>query len=161
LQPNAHTTAVHQWNFAVQQQIGKDLVVSATYAGSETSHLWTSYQLNPAVYIPGNCVAGQYGLSATGPCSTNANNNAPRIFTPYPGGNLIANMDQYDDGGTASYNGLILAVQKRLSKGFSLNGNYTWSHCIGDLAVGNSTGNAGNGLVDPNNRRGDRSNCVS
>ena len=161
LQPNSHTTAVHQWNFALQRQFGKDLVVSATYAGSETEHLWVSYQLNPAVFVPGNCTAGQFGLAAAGPCSTNTNNNARRVFNSYPGGNLIANMDQYDDGGTASYNGLILAVQKRMSRGVSVNANYTWSHCVGDLAVGNSTGNAGNGLVNPNSRSQDRSNCVS
>ena len=43
----------------------------------------------------------------------------------------------------------------------SFNANYTWSHRIGDLAVGNSTGNAGDGLVIPTNRRQDRSNCIS
>src|SRR6202035_1758456 len=66
-----------------------------------------------------------------------------------------------DDGGTASYNGMILSVQKRLSKGLSISANYTWSHCIGDLGVANSTGNSGGGLLIPNNRRYDRSNCQS
>jgi hypothetical protein len=163
LQPNLKTTAVHQWNFAVQRQLGKDWVASITYAGSETEHLWVTYQLNPGQFIPGNCVAGQYGLSAPGPCSNNTNTNARRLFSVnnYPNANLIANIDQYDDGGTSSYNGLILALQKRISRGVSIGANYTWSHCIGDLAVGNSTGNAGNGLVIPTNRRQDRSNCIS
>jgi hypothetical protein len=66
-----------------------------------------------------------------------------------------------DDGGTSTYNGLVLALQKRLSKGFLMQTNYTWSHCIGDLSIGNSTGNAGAGLLDPKNRRLDRSNCQS
>jgi hypothetical protein len=85
------------------------------------------------------------------------------VFTVnnYPQANLIANMDQYDDGGTSSYNGMILALRRRLSQGVSMSANYTWSHCIGDLAVGNSTGNAGAGLVIPTNRRQDRSNCIS
>jgi hypothetical protein len=165
LQPRAHTTGVHQWNLALQRGFGRnqDWVASATYAGSETQHLWVSYQLNPGVFIPGNCAAGQYGLAAAGPCSNNTNTNSRRLFTinNYPGAGLVQNMDQYEDGGTSSYNGLILALQKRMSRGFSVNANYTWSHCIGDLAVGNSTGNAGNGLVNPANRRGDRSNCIS
>ena len=165
LQPNSHTTQVHQWNFAVQRGFGvrQDWVASATYAGSETAHLWVSYQLNPAIYVPGNCVPGQYGLTAPGPCTTNTNTNSRRVFTVnnYPQANLIANMDQYDDGGTSSYNGMILALQRRLSQGVSISANYTWSHCIGDLAVGNSTGNAGAGLVIPTNRRQDRSNCIS
>jgi len=66
-----------------------------------------------------------------------------------------------DSGGTSSYNGMILAIQKRLSKGLSTSANYTWSHCIGDLTWGNSTGNAGGGYLMPNNRRYDRANCSS
>jgi hypothetical protein len=52
-------------------------------------------------------------------------------------------------------------VSKQLSKGVSANANYTWSHCVGDLTVGNSTGGAGAGLVNPNSRRYDRGNCQS
>jgi len=70
-------------------------------------------------------------------------------------------MDQLDDGGTASYHGLNLALEKRLSRGVSASANYTWSHCIGDLTDGNSVGSAGGGLVIPTNRRQDRSNCIS
>src|SRR5215469_7773034 len=70
-------------------------------------------------------------------------------------------MDQFDDGGTASYHALILGLEKRLSRGVSASTNYTWSHCMGDPPVGNSPGGAGVGLVDPTNRRQDRSNCVS
>ncbi len=158
LQPNLHTTAVHQWNLGVQRQFGQDWVASATYAGSETEHLWVSYQLNPGQIVP--CPGG----AAITTCNTLANTNSRRLFSvnKYPGANLIANMDQYDDGGTASYNGLILALQKRMSRGFSVSANYTWSHCIGDFGIGNSTGNAGaNALVIPTNRRQDRSNCLS
>jgi hypothetical protein len=70
-------------------------------------------------------------------------------------------VDSFDSGATSSYNGLILAVAKRLSRGFLMNANYTWSHCIGDLSIGDSTGNAGQGLAIPNNRAYDRSNCQS
>jgi hypothetical protein len=157
MQPNLRTTGVHQWNVAVQRQFGSNWVASVTYAGSETQHLWVSYQLNPAVIVP--CPGG----AALTSCNSTNNTNARRVFTVnnYPSNSLIANMDQYDDGGTSNYQGLILALQKRLSHGISMNANYTWSHCIGDLAIGNSTGNAGSGLVIPNNRKQDRSNCLS
>ena len=162
-QPNLKTTEVHQWNFVIQRQFGNDWVASATYTGSESEHLLASYQVNPGVYIPGTCSAGQYGLTVAGPCSTSANTNQRRLFTinNYPGANKYADIDVLDSGGTSSYNGLILAIQKRLSKGLQTNANYTWSHCIGDLTIGNSTGNAGGGFVEPNNRRYDRSNCQS
>jgi hypothetical protein len=149
--PNLRTTAVHQWNARVERQFGRDWLVSATYVGSETEHLWVSYQTNPAIVSP--CPNG----APITTCNTTANQNQRRFF----GDTYIGYMDVYDDGGTASYNGLILAVQKRFSKGLTIDANYTWSHCIGDLTVGNSTGNAGAGLLYPNNRRFDRSNCHS
>jgi len=55
----------------------------------------------------------------------------------------------------------LLRLQKRFSKGFLMDANYTWSHCIGDLSIGDSTGNAGQGLAIANNRNYDRSNCQS
>ena len=89
------------------------------------------------------------------------------VLNHYPG-TLFANgspafgyVDSFDSGATSSYNGLLLRLQKRFSKGFSMDANYTWSHCIGDLSIGDSTGNAGQGLAIPNNRNYDRSNCQS
>jgi len=70
-------------------------------------------------------------------------------------------MDVYDDGGTQSYNGLILSLQKRLSSGLSTGVNYTWSHCIGDFTQGGGVPNVGTGLLDPNDRRLDRGNCAA
>lgn len=172
LPPNLKTPMTNQWNLVVQHQFGNDWLVSATYLGSESEHLWDSYQMNPAVYIPGTCAAGQYGLAVAGPCSTTANQNYRRVFVlnGYPGtmetvgGKSTPSfgyVDSFDDGATSSYNGLILSVQKRFSKGVSAFANYTWSHCIGDLSIGDSTGNAGAGLAIPNNRAYDRSNCQS
>jgi hypothetical protein len=163
---NLKTTSVNQWNLVVQRQVGRDWLLSASYLGSESEHLWASYQENPAVFIPGNCVAGQYGLAAAGPCSPAGDSNAQarRLFSiaGYPGAaKYLGFVERLDSGGTSSYNGLILQVQKRLSKGLQMNANYTWSHCIGDLSIGNSTGNAGAGFAIPNNRRFDRSNCQS
>jgi hypothetical protein len=79
----------------------------------------------------------------------------------YPGNKYFGYMEQLDSGGTGSYHGLALAVTKRLSRGLLVNTNYTWSHCISDLSIGDSTGNAGAGMLIPTNRRNDRSNCQS
>ena len=169
LQPHMKTTSVNQWNLTIQHQFGKDWLVSAQYIGSESAHLWDSYQLNPAVFVPGNCPAGQYGLAAPGPCSTTQNQNYRRAFllagypgTIQPNGSLaFGYVDLFDDGGTSSYNGMLLAAQKRISKGLAIQANFTWSHCIGDLNIGDATGNAGAGYIVPGNRRLDRSNCQS
>ncbi|HTB20133.1 MAG TPA: hypothetical protein VK708_18550, partial [Bryobacteraceae bacterium] len=111
----------------------------------------------------------QFGLAKPGPCSSTANQNYRRVFVlnNYPG-TKFANgapafgyVDSLDSGATSNYNGLLLRLQKRFSRGLSMDANYTWSHCIGDLSIGDSTGNAGQGLAIPNNRAYDRSNCQS
>jgi hypothetical protein len=156
------TTAMHSWNFSIQRQISQNWLVSASYVGNQTSHLWTSTQENPPVFIPGNCVAGQYGLTTAGPCS-NANNYDQRralsLLDPNKSA-LLGYVDVYDPGGTQSYNGLVLSLQHRFSKGLTMNANYTWSHCIGDAYVGNTTPNPGTGYQVPDNRRFDRGNCL-
>ncbi len=156
--PNLKTTQVNQWNFVIQRQFGNDWVASATYTGSESDHLLASYDANPTVY--------------TGACGTAGKPACPRLFTLNndPSAKYFNDVDILDSNGTSSYNGMILAIQKRLSKGLSTQANYTWSHCIGDLTIGNSTGNAGGGLqalstasgvAVPINRRYDRGNCQS
>jgi hypothetical protein len=156
-QPNLKTTQVNQWNFVMQRQFGNDWVASVTYTGSESSHLLASYDANPTVNT-GNCGPGKAAC--------------PRLFTVNndPNAKFYADVDILDSSGTSSYNGMILAIQKRLSKGLSTQANYTWSHCIGDLTIGNSTGNAGqgyqilstgSGVGVPVNRAYDRGNCQS
>jgi hypothetical protein len=134
--------------------------LKASYLGSETAHLWTDKELNPAVYIPGNCVAGQYGLTKAGPCSTTANTQARRQLTLLnpAQGPFYGTVEQLDDGGTASYNALILSAEHRLSSHFSLLGNYTYSHCIGDLVTSELSGPI---YTNPNDRRFDRGNCTA
>lgn len=146
-QPDARGTTILTWNFAVQHQFGKDWLVSATYMGTQTSHLWVSFQLNPAI--------------STVPGASTANTNQRRIayLTNPAEGRYMGFVDQFESGGTASYNGLILSVQKRLSRGVSLNANYTWSHCIGDVPIGSLVGGAGGTYMDANDRRRDRGNC--
>jgi hypothetical protein len=160
-QPDAKGPTVYTWNLAVQRQIGTWLV-SATYLGTNNTHLWTSFQLNPGVIIPGPITnnTAQCPAAATN-CNSTANLNNRRLASlanPQEGA-LMSFMDQFESGGTSNYHGLILSAQKRLSRGVSLNGNYTWSHCIGDITIGSLVGGAGGTYTDVNNRRRDRGNC--
>ena len=66
------------------------------------------------------------------------------------------------NGGTQSYNGMLISVQHRPNRGINLNGNYTWSHCVGDYAARSSNGfgtSVDHTYQDRNNRRRDRGNC--
>ena len=130
--PNFNTTKQYSWNAAVQRQVTSNLFISATYIGTHLIHTVAPVELNPAIYVPGNCTTGQYGLTAPGPCTQASNITQRRVLNlANPQGPPLANITQYDDGGTESYNGLLLSTRWRLGKQLNLNSNYTWSHCDG------------------------------
>jgi hypothetical protein len=104
---NLASTQIKTWNFSIQPQVGKWLI-SCSYLGNHTAHLWSSRELNPQIYIPGNCTAGQYGLTAAGPCSsTSANNTAarPKLTILNPPCGPVQHYRHTDAGATSSYNG--------------------------------------------------------
>jgi hypothetical protein len=143
---NVHPTYVQQWNLAFQKQVGKDWMLSATYLGNKTTHQWLGYQANPAVYAPG---------------ATTATTNARRYYTqlrPTTGGQLLGDTIQTDDGGNASYNGLLMVMQKRLSSNFSILANYTLSHCLNQ---GEANQDIASLYQNPSNRRAEWGNCSS
>jgi hypothetical protein len=162
LQPNMKTTAVNLWNLSIQREIGQSWLVTATYIGNETEHLWMTKQLNPGTLFPGVPNVATCAATAT---TANCNANLPirRLFSRLrpDDGKLVGFMDQMDSGGTANYNGLLLSAQKRFSRGLAVVANYTWSHCIGDLTQGSGVNGGGAGYQDLNNRRFDRANCAS
>lgn len=142
------TTYVNQWNLSVQRQVGQDWLVTANYLGTSTIHLWAGNEQNPAVFVPGG---------------TNTIGNVPsrRLLAranPTQGG-FYGTMTQLDDGGTGSYQSLLLTVSKRLARGISAQANYNWSHCISDLP-NSEPGIQGTNYLIPNQRASGRSNCV-
>ena len=77
-------------------------------------------------------------------------------------GQYFSYVVKLDPGGTASYNGLLISIQRRAAQGVTVNANYTLSHCISDWW--NTTANSGSGntgFTNPDNRRFDRGNCTS
>ena len=151
------------WNLSVQRQIGTNWLVSASYIGSHTTHLWTLQPTNYAVLVPntagtplGTCPAG-----VTAGCNSLSNTNQRRILNLANPKAQIGNMVQIDPSGTGSYNGMLLSAQHRFSRSFSVQTNYTWSHCISDFDPNPTMqGGAGEGTwTDPHNRRFDRGAC--
>jgi hypothetical protein len=141
-----------EWNFSVQRQIGANWLVTVNYMGNEGVHLWTNYQADPAEYIPGTCGSSD--------CSTTGNTNSRRIFALLNPNyaNAFSSMTTIGDGGTSSYNGMIVSVNRRLAQNFSMLFNYTWAHCINEQdAFVEITGTSQN----PFNLAADRGNCSS
>jgi hypothetical protein len=147
---NIKPSYFQQWNLSLQQQFGSNWLFSLNYIGNKGTHLWLSYQLDPAVYIPGQC-----GSSA---CSTVANTASRRVLTRLnaQSGPAFSSIIQTDDGATSSYNGMLASLNRRLANNVSVLVNYTWSHCInqGDIAS-----ELTNTYQNPSNRRGDLGNC--
>jgi hypothetical protein len=159
-QPDAKATTVYSWNLSVQRQVGTSGFVSISYLGTETAHLWMTTPLNPAVLVASTSPLGTCPTGQTANCNATTNINQRRIaFLANPNeGQFLGPVDRFETGGTASYNGLVLSAQKRFSH-VNLNGNYTWSHCIGDITQASTVGGNNAGPLDPSNRRLDRGNC--
>jgi hypothetical protein len=162
------TTYVQSWNLSVQRQVGADWLFSGSYIGNGTTHLWVTRALNVPIFFPGApvngvCTAQGLTLAATGTsCSTTANLDQRRrlSFENPAEGQYIGFLDEYDDGGTQSYNGLLLNVQRRAARGVTVGTNYTWSHCIGNAGVGGGSPGTGAKYHNVNDRDVDRANCA-
>ncbi|MGH9470369.1 MAG: carboxypeptidase regulatory-like domain-containing protein, partial [Terriglobia bacterium] len=144
-------TYMQQWDFSYQRQLGNDWLISATYMGNKTTHLWTGEDVNPARYIPGTC-SGK-------PCSTTSNTTQRRVLYLENSvtGALYSHIYQGDDGANAEYNALLLTAQHRFSAHYTILANYTYSHCISE---GDFAGDLGGPQTqDLYNRNAERGNC--
>ena len=104
------------WNLGIEQQLGSNWLLSLRYLGNGGYHLSSnaldSRELNPAIYIPGQ--------------STEANTQPRRIDPNF------SNVTLYPTDLNSRYHSLRVNVEKRLSKGFSVLANYTWSKAQDD-----------------------------
>ena len=173
---------------AVQKQLSSNWLFSATYLGSKTTHQWLGANIDSSSIItagetaPG--IVSTAGMTGTsGPCtllyagtqitypicngistetvSGVTNENARRALTlanPTAGPLLAGGLILDSSNGNASYNGLLLSAQHRLSQNFSILTNFTWSHCLDQGEIGQDITNS---FQNPNNRKGDWGNCAS
>jgi hypothetical protein len=147
---------MHQWDISYELQLSPNWLISATYMGNKTTHIWTGYEADPAVYIPGTCNGN--------PCSTTSNTLQRLLLTlenPVYG-QEISSDEMADNGSNAEYAGLILSAKHRFSSHYTLLANYTWSHCIDEGDFGSDIDfypQADPIYQNPNNRNADRGNC--
>jgi hypothetical protein len=148
---NAYATSEAAWNLTYQRQLAGNWVVSASYVGNKSTHLWTGEDVDPGIYIPGNC--------NDAPCSTTSNTNQRRLLylqNPTQGA-YYSDIYQADDGANAEYNAFFGKVEHRFAKNYTILANYTYSHCISEADFGGDLG--GPNTEQPFNRNADRGNC--
>lgn len=134
--PNVKATYMMQWNLSYQRQVAKDWLLTVNYLGNRTNHILGAREINPV-----NPATGIRYLT-----SLNAAQGA-----------AYASIVQTDDGPTSAYNGLLVSVNHRFSKNFTMLTNYTWSRCMSTYDFGGEL--AGNNYQNPNDRNAEKGPC--
>jgi hypothetical protein len=118
-QLEAERPTTHHFSASFQKQYGDNWAVTASYFGNRTQNMWLGMEINPGVYMAG---------------ATAGNLNQRRVlYLQNPDqGRYFASVTQLNMDGTARYDGLLLALNKRLANNYSLTTNYTLSKCIND-----------------------------
>ena len=148
---------INQWNLSLQRQVGADWLFAANYLGSSVIHNLINSEGNPAVFL-GTAACAINGVNYS-TCSSTSNTQQRRalILQNPTLGQYYGNIVIASDNGTRNYDALLLSVQHRRSKGVTVQGNYTWSHCIEDWGTTPQFQN--NGQQVPGRRRLNRGNC--
>lgn len=129
VQPDAKTPAVQQWNFSIEQQLGTNTALRVAYLGSFGYHGLLSIDPNT---VPAQICASSTGCTAGGVGTfTNTVPQGARYIPAVgagnrPNRNLSGGFFWFTQG-NSNYNSLQVDVTRRLSKGFQMRGNYTWS----------------------------------
>jgi hypothetical protein len=157
VQANAKTPTVQEWNFAVEQQLNHNMALRVAYVGSFGYHGLLSIDPNS---IPAQVCSDPAGCTAGGTPGT-VRSTVPQGAQYIPLGTrrnpyLSAGFFWYTEG-NSSYNALQMEVTRRLSQGFQVRANYTWSKNL-DMNSGLTGAQANNQaqmIMDRNDLRRD------
>jgi hypothetical protein len=141
--PNQRSPYVQQYNFGVQQEIAKDLVLDIAYVGNRGLKLPAFRNLNPNTYTfnaQGAPVVGLRELDSLG---------------------LRGDIQILENLGISNYNSLQMKLERRMSKGITLLASYTYGKALTDAVDHLSTSGVSNGVdvgeykepQDPKHRR--------
>ncbi len=104
VQRNWNTPYVQNWNFNIQQAIGKDFRVQVGYVANKGTHIITPGQ-NLNRFLPGTSIR------------------------PYPS---YGDITYLRANGVSNYNSMQVILTKRFARGLQFNVNYTWGHALDD-----------------------------
>ena len=110
------TGYVQSYNFGLQASPLRNVVIDVGYAGSVSTHLPSTRNLNQPAPSPTGTVASR---------------------RPYP---QFGNVSFLDSSASANFNSLQVLIERRFSKGLQLAASYTWSKSLD--TVGDGSGDA-------------------
>lgn len=111
---NWKSSYIKTYNFGLQASPFRNVLIDIGYAGSDSTHLPATLNINQPAPSPTGSVASR---------------------RPYP---QYGNISYTDDSATANYNALQVLAQKRYSSGMEIALSYTWSKSLD--TVGDGTG---------------------
>lgn len=142
---NLHHPYMQQYDLSYEQQFGGDWAITISYIGNRATHLRSGYEMNAP-------------QPATG--ATAKNEPQRRVFymiNPATG-IYYSTITMMNDGVNTGYNALQVSAKHRISHGYTVLFNYTYSHCLQDTeTIGNKL--QGNTQTNPNNMRFDYGPC--
>lgn len=123
-----HNLYVEEWGLTIEHEFPGQFLLSTSYLGSHGVRLFDRGAVNlctiPVTFNP-------------------ADSDCVRPLDQYfPNGNPYSSVDYKSDTGSSYYDGLALALERRMSNGLSFQTRYTFSHSIntGDVGGGESNG---------------------
>ncbi len=118
------------WGLTIEHELPANFTLSTQYLGSRGVRLFSRGAVNlcsaPVTFNP-----------IDSDCVRPLDQYYPNPSFPDPFGSV----DYKSDIGASTYNGLGVALERRYSKGLSLQARYTWSHSINDGSVGGGESN--------------------
>jgi hypothetical protein len=114
------TPQFQEWNLEVQKGFGNNTVVSVNYVGNHGIHIPVTNYWPNAFCDPAVCTTPLTGIpaSATAP--------DPRFGT----------IAEVNTSAISNYNGLTVSFQRKFTRGFQAQVNYTWSHALDEVSNG-------------------------
>jgi outer membrane receptor protein involved in Fe transport len=109
IQPDFRTAYMQDWNFSIEQQIGKDRTLELAYVGSKGTKLLIGRDINQPLHP------------------------SPAQFNPRPV-QQFADINIEESAGNSHYNSLQVKVQQRYHSGLTVLGAYTWSKSLDDAS---------------------------
>ena len=134
---DGHLPTVYNYNFGVQRILPLNMLLDVAYVGSLSRHQTELVPFNDSAFgsawLPQNQDPTKCPVIAA--CNLNGDNALPvSFYRPYIGYNGPAGSAQgalYEFGGTANYNSLHVALNRRLTGRLQFGVAYTWSKALG------------------------------
>lgn len=125
----------YQYNFGIQREVARDILVEVGYIGNVSHHLTANdlslNQVSPQLMGPGNS----------------------QVLRPFP---QFSNVTWINPSiGASTYHGGFIRAEKRMSNGLAFLAHYTFSKFLDDVEAANEFGTTGS-YMDAYNRRLDK-----